>query len=129
MSAADSTSAAAEKAGASARFAALTQPFLSVVIPTYRRLDLLQRVGRGHRPVAAHRQPGPVPDQVAERELQTRAVLPQERDGQVIHLRFALRPVRLAVGDHAELGEPGDVLWLDELQMLCRCSGLLSCCC
>jgi GT2 family glycosyltransferase len=44
MSAENPISIGEMREGASARFGGLAKPFLSVVIPTYRRLDLLQRV-------------------------------------------------------------------------------------
>ena len=80
-------------------------------------VDLFQRVGAGDAPVAPHRQRGTRPDEAAERVLPAPAGLAEERDRQVVHLRFVRRPERLGVGDGAELAEPRDVVGMHDLEM------------
>ena len=52
-----------------------------------------------------------------ERVLQGSPLRPEEGHGELVHLRIVLGPVGLAVRDHAELAEPGDVVRVDHLQV------------
>ena len=85
--------------------------------PVHRDVDLLQRIGAGHRPVAAERDPRALPDQRADLVLPGGALGADEGDGQLFHLRVRGGPQRLEVGDRAERGEPAQVPRGDELQV------------
>ena len=82
-----------------------------------RGVDRGQRVGRGHRPVAAGHQPGAGAVQVAEGVLPAAPLLAQEREGEVGHLVVVAGPERLHVRGDAELGEPRDVGRVHQLQV------------
>ena len=86
-------------------------------LPVDRHVHLLQRVGARHAPVAAHGEHRPRPHEAPERVLPPPARLPEERDREVVHLRFVRRPERLRVRDRAERPEPRDVVGVHHLQV------------
>ena len=86
-------------------------------LPRHGDRDAVQRRSRGHRPVGAERQRRTRLVEAADPVLLVRAFGAEARNRQHRHQRVQLRPQRLHVRDHAELGEPADVGVVDQLRM------------
>ena len=84
--------------------------------PVDRDVDACQRVGAADRPVAAGGHRAPARSRSPKGYCQAPGS-PEERQGQLVHLRLVRRPQRLDVRDGAERGEARDVVRVHDLEV------------